>query len=191
MRLTQFLAATLLSVTAVVAGAQSNLRPGLSTRATVEVALTPPRVAGQPAPAPLKIRIDYGQPHARGRNVAGALADSLGTLWRFGANAATTLTTDVDLTIGSLAVPKGSYSLYTQTSRTGSWELVVNTNTGQWGTEYVKERDLGRVSLATRTLESPIESFNINLIPAGDGSARGELRFHWGTREFSTTWAVR
>jgi hypothetical protein len=185
------LAVLALTFAAQAAFAQSTLRPGLSTRATVEVALTPPRVQGQPAATPLKIRIDYGQPHARGRNVAGALADSLGTLWRFGANAATTLTTDVDLTIGTLAVPKGSYSLYAQTARDGNWQLIINTNTGQWGTEYLKDRDHGRVPLTSRTLASPMESFNVMLVPAADGSAKGDLRFHWGTREFTTTWAVR
>src|SRR5512147_1832211 len=103
MRSPSFAVPLFLAITTPVL-AQSNLKVAASGRATTEVTLAPPRAEGQPAPAPLKIRIDYGQPHARGRKVAGALAGDLGNVWRLGANEATTLTTPVDLTIGMLTV---------------------------------------------------------------------------------------
>lgn len=178
-------------IAALPMAAQSNLKSAPSTRASIEVTLAPPRVQGQPAPAPAKIKIDYGQPHARGRAVAGALADDLGKVWRFGANTSTTITTDVDLVVGGLTVPKGSYSLYTETTATGAWKLIINTNTGQWGTEYLAEKDLGRVALTSKTLTNPVESFTVWMVPAGDGSPKGDLRFAWGSREFTTTWAAK
>jgi hypothetical protein len=49
----------------------------------------------------------------------------------------------------------------------------------------------GRAQLTSRTLTSPVESFTMWLIPASDGSASGEIRFAWGTREFSAPWKVK
>jgi Protein of unknown function (DUF2911) len=184
------LSAFLLVLAATPLAAQ--LRSAPSTRVTIEVTLNPPRPAqGQPAGTPAKIKLDYGQPHARGRAVEGALKADLDTVWRLGANTSTTLTTDVDLVIGGATVPKGAYSLYARTSSKGAWKLIINKNTGQWGTEYVKAQDLATVDLASKTLPVSIESFVISMVPAGDGSPKGDLRITWGTREFTTTWAMK
>src|SRR5690349_20510432 len=51
---------------------------------------------------PARIAIAYGQPHARGRAVEGGLIPR-DSVWRFGANEATTLHTDVDLVLGDSA----------------------------------------------------------------------------------------
>ena len=173
-----------LAVAATPSAAQApRLQP--SGRASTSLSLTAQRQE------PLKISIDYGQPHARGRAVAGALPGDLGQVWRLGANEATTLRTDVDLTIGTLTVPKGAYTLAAATSATGAWKLIVNTKTGQWGIPYDSTTELGRTNLTSRTLSSPVEAFTMWLIPAADGSASGEIRFAWGTKEFSAPWRVK
>jgi DUF2911 family protein len=160
------------------------LKPGPSGRATTKLTLTG-------GAAPVTISIDYGQPHARGRKVNGALEGDLGQVWRLGANEATTLRTDIDLVIGSVTIPKGAYTLAAETSATGEWTLLVNSKTGQWGIPYPKDTEIGRTPLKSRTLATPIESFSMWLIPAADGSASGEIRFGWGTREFSAPWRVK
>jgi hypothetical protein len=167
------------------------LQPRASGRASTEVSLDKPREEGQTVPPPLKLRVDYGQPHARGRAVEGALMADLDTIWRLGANEATSLTTDVDLVLGNLTVPKGEYTLYTRTSRTGEWMLIVSKKTRQWGTDYDSAMDLGRVPLRSRPLATPIESLSIWLIPAAERAPNGELRFAWGTREFTVNWSVK
>ena len=159
------------------------LKPAPSGRATTTITLG--------GDQPKTISIDYGVPHARGRTVNGALAGDLGTVWRLGANEATTLRSDVDLTIGGLTVPKGAYTLAAETSPNGDWQLLVNKKTGQWGIPYPKDSELGRTKLSSRTLATPIESFTMWLIPAPDGSAGGEIRFAWGTKEFSAPWKVK
>jgi hypothetical protein len=183
----------LLVATAVMiptlASAQTPLRAALSGRASAEASLSPPRVAGQPAPKALTIKIDYGQPHARGRDVPTELAKP-GTVWRTGANTSTTLTTEVDLMIGSASVPKGAYSLYSIRTEKG-YELIINTNTGQWGTQYDQSKDLARVPLTARTLAEPRESLQIALVPAGDQSPSGVLAISWGKLELSTGWSVK
>ncbi len=162
-----------------------------STRATVEVSLSAPRVQGQPAPKPQVIRVDYGQPHLRGRALHTGGLVPLDSVWRTGANSSTTFTTDVDLTVGGVVVPKGAYSLYSLPSKAG-WKLIINRNTGQWGTEYDAKHDLARVDLTVRKLQSPVESFSIWLIPStAKGPASGELRMAWGTTELAAPWSVK
>jgi hypothetical protein len=172
---------------ACAAGAQ---QPGLtaapSTRATAQVNLAGP--SGSTL-TPASITINYGQPHLRGRALHTGNLVPLDSVWRLGANAATELETGVDLTIGGQLVPKGKYSLYALPTARG-WKLIVNKNTGQWGTNYVAEHDLVRIDLRKRTLTQPIESFSMWLIPQ-QGAAAGELRFAWADAELSTNWAVK
>jgi hypothetical protein len=147
---------------------------------------------------PVRIMIDYGQPHARGRPIVGNVVP-MDAVWRTGANEATSLVTDADLTIGDVAVPKGSYTLYTLPSRNG-WKLIINKNTGQWGTDYLPEHDLARVDLRARQLRDPLDSFSIWLVPdvernpqggISGGLPRGVLRLAWGDVELSANWSVR
>jgi Protein of unknown function (DUF2911) len=107
------------------------------------------------------VSIDYCAPSMRGRKVFGELLP-YGQVWRTGANTSTTLKTDVALRIGTLKVPAGSYSIYSVPSAT-AWKLIVNKQTGQWGTEYKQDQDLGRVSMtAGKAPASPVETFKIS-----------------------------
>src|SRR5256714_9753428 len=97
--------------------AQPPLRIAASSFATVEVHLNARRIGTRwyeedaALTGPSRIAITYGQPHARGRKVEGGLVP-LDTVWRFGANSATTLHTDVDLLLDSLRLPRGDYGLF-------------------------------------------------------------------------------
>lgn len=169
--------------------AQSNLVAAASTRASATLSVSPPRVQGQPAVAAKTVVIDYGVPHARGRDVPVELSKDT-TIWRTGANGSTTLTSQVDLTIGGAAVPAGAYSLYTVREK-GKYLLIINSNTGQWGTEYDKSKDLVRVPLTARTLHETQESLQIALVPPASGPAKGALTIAWGKLHLSTEWSVR
>jgi hypothetical protein len=172
-----------------------------SSSASVEVRLSGRVIAGRwfPTAAPLAgpavIRIEYGQPHARGRSVMGGALVPMDSVWRFGANLATHLTTDVDLDLGGTPVPRGTYTLFALPSATG-WQLIVNRQTGQWGTDYDAGRDLGRVALQQRVLTDPLESFTVWLIPnlsvpgQPPEPASGVLRFAWERLELSVPWRV-
>ena len=170
------------------AHAQAGLRPAPSGRATTTVTLAPPRgVAGEPA----RITVDYGQPHLRGRHLNTDSLVPYDTPWRTGANDLTTLTTGVDLTLGGVNLPKGTYVLYTLPSRSG-WKLIVQRSVGQSPTAYDATHDVGRVDLRQQRLTTPIESLSIWLIPSSQpGPARGELRLAWGTVSLSTDWTAK
>lgn len=127
--------------------------------------------------------VDYGRPALRGRNVwvNGVLGD---TIWRTGANAATQLRTDADITIGGVTVPAGIYSLWTRTTPGNSYELIVNKQAGQWGTEYHPERDLARIPLRAATLPTPVERFTMAF-------EQGALVMTWGTKQLSVPVSAR
>ena len=169
-------------------GAAAGMRVAPSGRATTQVTVAS-RAAGAAQPTNHAIRIDYGQPHARGRAVAGGLVP-YDQVWRTGANTSTTLTTEVDLEVGNQRVPAGSYSLYSQLTRSG-WTLIVNRQTGQWGTEYDAARDLARVPMTLRQLATPAESFTMTLVPSGESAPlQGTLVLSWGTLQGSVPWRV-
>jgi hypothetical protein len=176
------------------------LRIAASTLASVEVHVNARKAAGHwyaedaGLSGPSRIAITYGQPHARGRQVVGGLIP-MDTVWRFGANMATTLHSDVDFRLGDLRVPSGDYSLFVFYTR-ASWWLIVNRGTGQWGTDRDTTKDLGRVPLAARTPGEPEESLTIYLVPdaanpsTGAADLKGLMRIKWGTIELSARWQV-
>lgn len=108
-----------------------------------------------------KVTIDYSAPSKRNRKIMGGLVP-YGQVWRTGANAATTLTTESDLMIGNLHVPKGTYTLYTIPNEK-EWTLIVNKQTGQWGTNYDEKQDLGRVKMNVSQVKHPVETFVIGI----------------------------
>ena len=108
-----------------------------------------------------KITIDYSAPSKRGRAIMGELVP-YGKVWRTGANAATTLTTQADLMIGSLHVPAGKYTLYTIPGEK-EWTLIVSKQTGQWGSNYDQSQDLGRAKLTVVPVKDTVETFAIGV----------------------------
>ncbi|HKA60089.1 MAG TPA: DUF2911 domain-containing protein [Gemmatimonadales bacterium] len=176
------------------------LRVAASSFATVEVHLNSRRIGDSwyeedaSLTGPSRIAISYGQPHARGRKVEGGLIP-LDTVWRFGANTATTLHTDLDISLGDLKLPRGDYSLFVLYTRAG-YSLIVNRGTGQWGTDRDAAKDIGRVALTSRTLSEPESALSIYLVPdapqpgTGYANLSGILRIKWGSTELNTNWRV-
>lgn len=143
---------------------------------------------------PARIAISYGQPHARGRKIVGGLIPN-DTVWRFGANDATSLHTDLDLTIGTLAVPRGDYTLFLVHAG-NNWDLILNSQTAIWGTDRNPAKDIGRVRLTARTLTDSEDALTIYLTPNSTNPSRqadpaGVLRIKWGTVELSAPWKVK
>jgi hypothetical protein len=124
-----------------------------------------------------KITIEYSRPFLKGRHVGQELAP-YGKVWRTGANEATSFTTEADLTVGGANVPAGKYTLYSLPSE-GTWKLIINKQTGQWGTQYDESQDLARVDMQKSQLSQPVEQFTISFDKKGDNSA--DLVLEWET----------
>ena len=127
------------------------------------------------------LTIHYNTPSVRGREIFGGLVP-YNQIWRTGANPATTLVTPVSLHIGNLLVPAGTYTLYSLPTR-GKWMLIINKQTGQWGTEYHQDQDLGRVEMKSHTLPSSQEVMSLSF----DDIKRDSAVFHirWATTDES------
>jgi hypothetical protein len=129
-----------------------------------------------------QILVDYGRPLTRGRQVWGSNGVLNDTLWRTGANAATQLRTSAPLMIGGQQVPAGTYTLWTL-AIPGRYRLIINKQTGQWGTQYDPAQDLARVPMQARPLASPVEPFTIVVEPTSENA--GIIRFQWGAQELT------
>ncbi|MBV8673698.1 MAG: DUF2911 domain-containing protein [Acidobacteriaceae bacterium] len=122
------------------------------------------------------VTIYYCSPSMKGRKVFGELVP-YGKVWRTGANSATTLKTQATLHIGNLVVPAGTYTLYTLPEQQG-WKLIVNKQTGQWGTVYNQDQDLGRVDMMEGVIPaSPVEKFVIDF--QNTQGNKTELHLKW------------
>lgn len=118
--------------------------------------------------------IVYSRPARRGRTIFGGVVP-WGEVWRTGANAATSLRTDRELLMGDTRVPAGAYTLWTVPSRDG-WLLVVNGQTGQWGTMYDAGHDIARIPMRVERLTSRVERFTISFAPGKDDT---RLTMEW------------
>ena len=123
------------------------------------------------------VKIDYSRPFLKGRKLGTDLAP-WGQVWRTGANEATTLTTAVDLNIGGAKVPAGTYTVWTLPSE-GTWKLIINKQTGQWGTNYDEKQDLVRIDMQKSALAAPVEQFTISFDKKSHDTAN--LQLDWET----------
>ncbi len=121
--------------------------------------------------------VDYSRPLARGRTLLGNVIN-YDRVWRAGANAATQFTTSAPIRLAGLSLPAGTYTLWTVPHVRGV-DLIVNRQTGQWGTEYNRAQDLGRAPMKADSANPQVEQFTIS-IEATD-ARHGTLAMAWGT----------
>lgn len=132
------------------------------------------------------ITVDYGRPALEGRDMLARLPD--GEVWRLGKDAATGFTTSTDLSFGDTQVAAGSYTLFVRKVSADEWVLLVNSETGQWGTNYNSEYDVAEIPLEKSETEENVETFTIQVNPTGEGG--GELVFEWGTLRLRAAFQV-
>jgi hypothetical protein len=111
------------------------------------------------------VKLCYGRPSARGRTMLGGEAVPFDKLWRTGANEPTMIHTTGPLVIAGVAVPAGSYSLYTIPGAK-EWHVIVNRSITQWGEEHgytdaVKAQEVGHGIVPSGATAAPVETFTI------------------------------
>jgi Protein of unknown function (DUF2911) len=131
--------------------------------------------------------VDYGRPLARGRTLLGDVI-SYDRVWRTGANAATQFTTSAPITLAGLSLAAGTYTLWT-TPHVHGVDLIVNRQTGQWGTDYSRAQDLGKAPMRSESVTAPVEKFTISIEPSD--ATHGTLTMAWGTFRWSAPIVVQ
>jgi len=133
------------------------------------------------------IKIVYGRPYTRDpktqekRKIWGGLVP-FGQVWRMGADEATMLTADHDIAIGGTRIPAGSYTLFLQPEENGPAKLIVNKQTGQWGTKYDASQDFVRIDMERNPISPAADQFTITIDKGSDGNT---LRLRWEQFAFS------
>lgn len=123
------------------------------------------------------VTVHYGRPAIKGRSYFGEGSElaPAGSVWRTGANEATSITFSGNVTFGGEEVEAGTYSLYSIPG-TAEWTVILN-NKQSWGTQYDESQDVLRVSAeASRGPEA--EWFHIYFDSLSESSA--SLVLHWG-----------
>lgn len=119
-----------------------------------------------------KVSVSYGRPGKKGRMIFGREQDKAllpyGKVWRTGANEATVITFEKDVLMAGKLVKAGSYSLFSIPGQS-SWKIILNAETGQWGTEYNDGKNVMSVEVPIRIRPSVQELFLIYFeeIPEG------------------------
>jgi hypothetical protein len=121
--------------------------------------------------------IDYGRPLLRGRKLLGDVIP-FDRVWRTGANEATQFTTSTQISLAGMQVPAGTYTLFTVPHSNGV-DLIVNKQTGEWGTEYNRSLNLGIARINSEIATPTVEEFTIS-IKASD-NRHGTLLLEWGS----------
>lgn len=122
------------------------------------------------------VKITYGQPHKRGREIFGSLVP-YGEVWRTGANEATEMTLTGNILINGVLLKAGTYSIFTIPDRI-KWTIIINRELDLWGSyNYNSKLDLLRFDAPVQELSGEsIEALNITLDQNND---RAELSFLW------------
>lgn len=116
----------------------------------------------------LSVNVAYCQPSKKGRKIFGGLVP-YEKVWRTGANEATVITINQNVTVAGKPLRAGTYSLWTIPFPNG-WQAIFNRETGQWGTSYDSAEDELRVMVSTRSRGPVMEKFTIRFAPVAGGA---------------------
>lgn len=134
-------------------------------------------------PSNTYVKIVYGQPYKRGRDIFGQLVP-YNEIWRTGANEATELTTTKDISFGGEELKAGTYALFTIPKEDDPWTIILNSELGQWGAfEYHSDFDVLRIKAPAIEKETSTEPFTVRFTDVINDST--SLVMQWDQTEVS------
>jgi Protein of unknown function (DUF2911) len=93
------------------------------------------------------VTITYSRPGVKGRKIWGGLVP-YGSVWRTGANAATSIQFAEGVLVEGQPLPAGTYSLHTIPGEK-EWTIIFNKEANQWGSySYESAKDALRIKVA-------------------------------------------
>lgn len=115
------------------------------------------------------IKVVYGQPYKRGREVFGVM-EPYGQVWRTGANEATEITFTKDVRFGGKPLKAGTYTLFTIPNK-DKWTVILNSDLGQWGAfGYDASKNVVTLDTPIAALREMYEAFTIKFEDAKGGA---------------------
>jgi hypothetical protein len=91
------------------------------------------------------------------------------------------------VSLAGIQLSAGTYTLWTAPHQNGV-DLIVNGQSGQWGTQYDRSRDMGRAPMQSSTLSAPVDQFTMSV--AAKDAQHGTLVLEWGSFRWTAPIAV-
>jgi hypothetical protein len=121
------------------------------------------------------IKIVYGQPQKKGREIFGQLVP-FDQVWRTGANEATEIHLTRDIKINNVDLKAGNYSFFTIPGKE-KWIIIINADLGLWGAyNYNIKSDMFRFDVPVAAIAEPREAFTIEIDQKND---KADLVMAW------------
>ena len=140
------------------------------------------------------IKIIYGRPYTKDpktgekRKIWGELVP-FEKVWRLGADEATQLTTKKGLELGGKSIPAGNYTLFMMPHSDTSATLIVNKQTGQWGTKYDEKQDFARIDMKGQPNNTAPDQLAIAI--DSNSSGGGTIKVTWENTQYSVDFKVQ
>jgi hypothetical protein len=123
-----------------------------------------------------KVQVDYHCPGVKGRTIWGGIVP-YDSVWRTGANEATTINFSTDVMVGGQKVKSGKYALFTIPGR-GSWTVIINSDADQWGAySYDKSKDIVRFTVSPEMTTDSKERLAFYIDATNDSTGHVTLRW--------------
>jgi hypothetical protein len=151
----------------IVAGVVAILLVGIRWATVTYMKRNSPEIKAAFTEGDLQIEVFYNSPAKKGREIFGNLVP-FDSVWRTGANEATTFETNKDLLIQGKILKAGKYSLWTIPG-VSEWKILFNSKWGQWGIGFngLANRDVKDDVLVAQVLsvnqDKVIEDFTISV----------------------------
>jgi hypothetical protein len=125
--------------------------------------------AAKGGPVLAAVKVSYSRPAKKGREVFGTL-EAFGTVYRLGANESSEIKFFKPVTVGGKAIAAGSYGLFAIPNK-DTWTIIISKDTDRWGAyAYDESKDLVRVTVPVKTLDTVVENLSMVFTPAADGA---------------------
>jgi len=118
------------------------------------------------------ITIAYSSPSVKGRKIWGGLVP-FDSVWRAGANEATTFETDKAIKVAGKPLPAGKYGFFLVPRKTGPWTAIFNNVPNQWGAFHY---------------DSTKDQLRVNVVPRRSADSTEALEYKIDHKGFSLSW---
>lgn len=132
-----------------------------STEAQVKTPAASPHATFSTSVGLTDVVMDYSRPGVKGRTIFGELVP-FGTLWRAGANAATTIEFSDDVTIKGKDVKAGKYSVFIIPSQS-EWTFILNNDANASSGSYDEANDAVRVMVSAKKVSNMTETLTYDI----------------------------
>ncbi len=125
------------------------------------------------------ITMTYGSPAIKGRTIGQQLEPHEDSIWRAGANEATTFEVNKDVMIEGKKLPAGRYALFTK-KHGNEWTFIFNRTWNTWGAYSYKE-NMAQDALQVKAMQMKGDSYNERLkyMLGSDG----KVQLLWGNMD--------